>query len=931
MPSYVLPQVLVFQEFASAPAALNQPLQAAILGPHYQLKRYPEEKTALGSYDPAEEHCFSWPGKSPGGVVDLAYTRVFFENALLQYFHDPAGDASDITWVAPGKNRIRAQSKIFRTANGFVRSAELLRDVALGDAVKLLASGCGSPVSLNAHVTGLVADVMAAVVGAAAEDIDNHPATSAAVSGSQTGGSVNNVGIDSLDGASYDGLVDGEPNDVYVVEVIAGSTGGDAASALLRVTSASGKDNVAEVTPSAFGVYTNIGTRGLRAKFINSTGSSSSGGTPVDPDDFLLGQKWTISAAMAFTPAVPTSGGVYGGGSDTSYLVTVSRGGLFAGSEKPQITVSTTTGIDISGPTEVPSSGAAVPIGTRGTTVSLVGAGLNAGDRYSVPVTAVHDGPVRTIVLDRNLPDALRGVCGSSSSSSSSGADAPDLDVSLYIEKDIEVSQNRIGFAPLTNWSQTAVAICVAGGIVAYDAAWQSGGILQPLPVIAGDMYVHYRALLSAYAYTVGAISDISQVDAVFGTPCPDNPLGFGVYKALENGNGEEVKYLAVYDRPETTASWAAALDMLVGRDDVYSLVPLTQNKIILDMVVAHALAQSTPENGRWRIVWLNLAAEETIPVYAASVLDPFAPVLATIKEDPDVPGTPYVLVESESEQFVTHGVRPGDVVRALYSSDGFGTLTYSEFVVDAVLNEETIRLVSGPEAPVNIPSKIEIWRTLSKTELAAEMAANPGLFATRRAYLTWPDQVGNAGETFPGYFLCAALAGLRSGVLPHQGLTNVAVKGFDDLSRTVEYFNANQLNAMAASGYWIVTRDQSDGTVFTRHQLSTGDQSDAFQREQNITTNLDQISYTLLSTMKAYIGMGNVTPTMIDILRGQLLGVLGQYKNTILVDRLGAQLIEGVITQLAPDPVLRDRIVARITLTLPFPLNNLELHLIAA
>jgi hypothetical protein len=127
------------------------------------------------------------------------------------------------------------------------------------------------------------------------------------------------------------------------------------------------------------------------------------------------------------------------------------------------------------------------------------------------------------------------------------------------------------------------------------------------------------------------------------------------------------------------------------------------------------------------------------------------------------------------------------------------------------------------------------------------------------------------------------------------------------------------------------VTQDPGNGQVYTRHQLSTGDQTSLFEKEQNITTNLDQISYTFLNTMKAYIGKGNVTPTMIDILRAQILGILAQYKNTIIVDRLGPQIIEGIITQLAADPLLRDRVVARIVLTLPFPLNNLELHLIAS
>jgi hypothetical protein len=81
---------------------------------------------------------------------------------------------------------------------------------------------------------------------------------------------------------------------------------------------------------------------------------------------------------------------------------------------------------------------------------------------------------------------------------------------------------------------------------------------------------------------------------------------------------------------------------------------------------------------------------------------------------------------------------------------------------------------------------------------------------------------------------------------------------------------------------------------------------------------------------MKQFIGRGNVTPTMIDIIRGEILAVTALLKNTITSNRLGPQIINATIKELAPDPTLRDRVVAKIELELPFPLNNIELHLIA-
>jgi hypothetical protein len=429
---------------------------------------------------------------------------------------------------------------------------------------------------------------------------------------------------------------------------------------------------------------------------------------------------------------------------------------------------------------------------------------------------------------------------------------------------------------------------------------------------------------------SVGTVEDTSSVPTELGIIDPDNPLAYGVYKALLNSNGQPVKYVGVCGATYVLdlEDWLAALEKLVGRDDVYSIVALTQELSVHQAVLAHCESQSSPEKGRWKIGWMNLAASEVIGIYTQQPGG--SALLATIEDDPDTSGTQYTYVEVVDGLLITNGVRAGDTLRALYTSDGMGGTTYTEFVIDAVINEETLRLLTGPAAPVTVASKIEIWRSLTKTELATVQAAKPGLFASRRAYLIWPDQLGDSGKTVKGYYLCAALAGLRSGVLPHAGLTNVEVTGFDDLSRTDPFFSANQLDTMAASGYWIVIQDPNTGEIYTRHQLSCGDQDSLFEKEQNITTNLDDISKLFLDRMKQFIGRGNVTPTMIDIIRGEILAVTALLKNTITSNRLGPQIINATIKELAPDPTLRDRVVAKIELELPFPLNNIELHLIA-
>jgi hypothetical protein len=943
MSDYIVPQVLVFQEFTLAPAGLTAPLRACIVGEQFALNRYSDsdEKSEIlvtNSYNPDSDESFAWPNRQAGAVVDQTYTKVYIDDALLQYYFDPGGDGSVVQAVSGYRNRIRFDSLVLKTANGFSRSAAFEdRDVAVGDVLDIATSACGEPFLMRTIILGLVADEIAAVVDSASADTSNQGDLSELGTNTQTDGDVNQVTITSVDASNYDGREDGNVKETYIVDVVSGSVGGDAETALLQVTRQS-DGAIFNVTPSDFGVATEIGSRGLEVTFDNS--GSSSVGSGVDPDDFIVGQQWTVSVQQDWDAPVASSGGDYNGAADTTYIIEVTKGGDFGDAE---ISVTTTTGVDSSPATVVSGLGTAVVIGSQGVTVTFVSGanGLRTGDRYLIPVEAATDGPVKTVITSNVLPPELRGICevdlGGGSSSSSSGT-APDLAVTFYIKSDIEVPEGRVGQAPLVNWVQSETQITLKEGVTAFDASWTVGGVLTALPVKDGIVYVEHRDRVNEHCSAVGSISDVSDIGEMFDVAPvvdPDNPLVYGVFKALENSSGTAVKFLGVCSSsPVTLNDWLDALDILKDRQDVYSLVPLTYDKSVQDAFVGHVNTMSAAEIGRWRIAWLNRQAETEQGIYTQSEATGSQtgdPVLATITDDPATTGTQYTLVTASGEQFLTgtSGVRAGDILRTGYQDDGFGNVTYDEYVIDAVLNDEELRLSSGPNQAVNVPSKIEIWRDLTRQEIANELASYPGeAGATRRAYLVWPDEIGNAGMTVPGYFLCCSLAGLRSAAYPHRPLTNVEIAGWDNVSRTTEFFTLDQLNTLADAGWWIVTQDPDDGDVFTRHQLSTNT-TDINRSEQSVTTNVDSISYTFLRRLAPYIGRSNVTPTAISVIEGEIISVLENFSNFTPNDLLGPQLLGYEIAQLEQHPVLRDRILAVVQLDVPYPLNNIELHLV--
>ncbi len=276
---------------------------------------------------------------------------------------------------------------------------------------------------------------------------------------------------------------------------------------------------------------------------------------------------------------------------------------------------------------------------------------------------------------------------------------------------------------------------------------------------------------------------------------------------------------------------------------------------------------------------------------------------------------------------FVTSGVTPGDIARFLFTVDAFGTASYSEFVVDSVLSENSLLLLAGTDSPINQPQKLEVWHRLTKDELVTDLKAQAGAYSNKRVCTVWPDVYGSAGTTFDGYFAACMCAGLVSGVAPHAPVTNVAITGIDDVSRSTAFFTNSQLNDLTDGGVWILTTDDN-GTVYCRHALTT-DVSSLNNREESMRRNLDSISYYFVNQLRPFIGRTNVSPAMLGKLQYEINKVIEFLKNNGATAELGSQLLDAKIISLAADTILLDHVNIVLNLTLPAPLNNILLHLV--
>lgn len=980
MASYVKPQALVYQEYTLAPAETTTPLRAHISGGNAILHRYSEaaEKALIdvGPYDRTSGDAYTWPERTAGSLVDVDSVKLFIENALLMYFEDvigsSAGEYGVVAPVASHKNWVRHDTVSFK-ANGtsYPRSGLLYdRDVQVGD-VAYVRGVAGSGDDCTEHelwttVTGFAADEVDSTIMPATMDDNNQGSTLANTTISQTDGPLNCVTA-AATGTAYDGLADGYVSETYTIEVIRSSVSGCNA-ARLRVTSDSGTDNQEEVTPADFGSPTDIGTRGLTVTFSTTSGtcSSSAASEGIETEELTVGQVWEVTVTQAFERTCIEEGTTYNGPYDDTYIIEVTKGGVWA--DLPEVSVTTIKGQDSSGPSVVSGVNTNIPVGSYGLTVQFkdcgnlssssssisadIGslgmgddalAGLRKGDKFYVTVISGQNGPIRTLILRDDLPTEIQG--------------AADLDLRLFIPKTIEVTENRLSNPPLKNYTIETTQLVVKGGITAYDATWTNSGVEQPLPVwdgreasttnpdAYGIQYIEYREWATELVDSVNFIDDVASLDQIPGQLDELNPLKWGVYRALQNSNGTKVGYTAVAD-PTSLDSWQDVLEKVKGRDDIYNYVPLTYDREVLNLFEAQANAESSPEAGNWKAMFINLQATTEKMLVGKSDADTQAltptstdgnVVLATLEDNPEATGTQYTLlsVPGNNAGFLRYGVSAGDVVRFLYSIDAFGTSTYQEFIVDQVLSENSLVLLSGPTSPVSVAQKVEVWHTLTKNEIAADLVDQAQSFANRRVVATWPDIAGTAGNSQSGFFAAAAAAGEVSGVLPHQGLTNVEISGFDDFaSRTRDYFTSDQLNTLAEGGIWIMTEDR-DGTPHTRHALTT-DMTDLNSQEEMIRRNVDAISYVFLNRLRPFIGRTNATPSLLRKLRYEVLQVIKSLSETVISEDLGPQLISGTIAKdnsgveiLRIHPLAADRVEIVLNLVVPAPLNNIELHLV--
>ena len=559
------------------------------------------------------------------------------------------------------------------------------------------------------------------------------------------------------------------------------------------------------------------------------------------------------------------------------------------------------------------------------------------------------EGPWGTIVvLEDAIPLTASGV---------SAVLADVLDGVEFTAKNIA----DVGADPKWQWKQTDVTIdgvTVKGVKVnklsAIDPAY-FGTEDQYGEVLYADLFLEYRELKLSFADSFHSVTGASEVEALLGAISPDNPLALGVYMAAINSatdDGDEappIYFMAV--KTNDKAGYSDVLNTASNTDRAYVFAPTTNDDEVIELVRSHVLKMSTKTVKMWRIGSVSkfiptevakLSSANTYgrPYYAIPVSEGGA-----IAPDADAKYNKFRIVKASDSsdpnddvRLLSYGIVKGDRIEFNPVENAWGEIVPKEYTVKRVLNNHTVEIegyinmdgiVAEPDAASYPPKQIQIYHKRTEAQMAEAAASESRELASRRMLNVFPNYFEQNGVTIGGEFAACAVAGLISATEPQQPITNVTVRGIDEIPITNLHYSADDLDTIAAGGTFIVTQDLPGDIVYVRHQITTAyPDGNLNTAELSITKNVDSISYAFADVFRPYYGKYNITPELIAILEnlaGNLISQLGG-STSVYGPQLSVETTK--IKYVRQNQLLKDHVDIAITLGVPYPCNNIDIVL---
>lgn len=444
--------------------------------------------------------------------------------------------------------------------------------------------------------------------------------------------------------------------------------------------------------------------------------------------------------------------------------------------------------------------------------------------------------------------------------------------------------------------------------------------------VVSATVYLSYRALRRDIANDFLTITSQSNAEAKIGKVNINNPMS--VAASLIASAVSDMSYRILPIETDDANGYRQALDILSTNEDIYVIVPLTNDKDVVSAYASHCTTLSEPEKSKWRIVY---ASQEM----------PSTKVMVEINDGQLVKGstdTECYIKDTANGMFVTNNARVTDFVDIYNASNSY---QYSLQIIE-VLNESVVTCsttkwmrtsegYSELEDKVTVASqeavKYEVVRVLDTQGVADAISGIAESFKNKRLRLVYPDtimlNINSVSEMVPSYYLCVTLGAMRAGYPPHQGFSTIGLSGISRVLRANNMFSDDQLADMAGNGVFWVVQDTPEELPYVLYQTTT-DNTQLETAEDSCVAVVDYASRYLKINLKNVLGRYNVNTISVNYVKTVINSVLDDMTST------SYQYIGPILTgaELLSVETEGDKIKPTVHIEIPYPVNGVDVTL---
>lgn len=463
------------------------------------------------------------------------------------------------------------------------------------------------------------------------------------------------------------------------------------------------------------------------------------------------------------------------------------------------------------------------------------------------------------------------------------------------------------------------------------------------------NVFVGYTALrldVSNRTRGILQLQTLEQVEELLSPIDERNPLGLGVYQALQASPRFQVAALGIdevsVEEPEgTTEAYARAAAHLEAFE-VYAIALLTHSQDAVDIFQTHVVEMSRPDGKAERLVlWCPKEPSEAIDTLVASGsqgntvgatgdvfdtgiadlplllqeqgIDTSAaiPVSAGLYLDVETDGKRYsIIAVSGPVVTVTDAFVPGENDDSYYSSDLLSTpLVNIAFGIR--IRGEALEL---PDGSPDLDAIADTYKTLGQS------------YNDRRVWVVAPDEVyctlNGVEARVPGYYACAVIAGMIGHFPVSQSFTNLAMPVLTRVLKSNGRFTERQLSRMAYGGIYVLIQDGANLPVIAR-QAITSDSTSEEARMDIILKEVDLLAKTLRTAIRSQLGVTNITDNTVDIISAIVDSVRVSF-----TEREPALLRDLLLLEIGLSPTSNSRIALAIRVFPHYALNGVDITL---